>query len=87
MINGHNYFFNEHQAIIKKDNNLLFLYGDVDIVDSNNRKMLDSDFNAYRESIHEHFKRTEGTPIRETLFVLGELKRTVISRWRSPKSQ
>ena len=72
-INKKRHFFQEPQAIVFKDGNLLFLYGDVGYTDS--EEMLEDDYNAYQESIHQHLRRTCKKPVITTVFHLCDRKR------------
>lgn len=81
-LNGRRHFFEEPEAIVRTDDDLMFLYGNVDD-DDDEKTMLDSDFNGYQESIHEHIRRTSFGPSSKTVFRIGKLKLSPGARWRT----
>jgi hypothetical protein len=81
-LSGEYYSFREPAAIVSDGTDIVFLYGDVD-TDEDSKPMLSHDFDGYKESIHEHLRRTSSCPVTKTHIKVGELKQTPGSRWRN----
>jgi hypothetical protein len=83
IISGDTFTFQEPSAIVNNQDEIHFLYGDVDVEELQEENFDVPAYNAYDESLHEHLKRTERCPISRTVFRVGDVERTPRNRWRS----
>jgi len=84
-VSGQIHEFQEPSAIVNSDGDIHFLYGDIveDDIAIDDEEFEVPNYNAYDESLHEHLKRTEKSPISRTVIKVGDIKRTPRNRWRS----
>jgi hypothetical protein len=83
-VSGQTHEFQEPSAIVHSDGDIHFLYGDIiEDVEIEDEEFQVPDYNAYDESLHEHLKRTEKSPVSRTVIKVGDVKRTPRNRWRS----
>lgn len=76
--------FEEPEAIIRRKNSILFLYGDVDWEEMCDDEIFDEAMShAYDESFTEFLDNSGRRPVVKVEFRIGEQEKTPGERWRS----